>query len=86
MEPLNPNEIKQLKAIAADNAIEVLGGPTKASQKISALTGKNVSRFRVRHWKKEGIQAKFCPAVHQLTGIPLTQLDPEIYPVYLFAS
>ena len=83
---MKATEYKAIKQLAASNAIKQLGGNTAAAEKISVLTGHEVSRYRVNHWRKQGIQPRFCPAVHQLTKIPLSQLDPEVYPVYLFAS
>jgi tRNA U34 5-carboxymethylaminomethyl modifying enzyme MnmG/GidA len=83
---MNPKEIKDIKVLAATQAIAQLGGLTRTAEKIAAMTGKNVNRHHVNYWTIAGIQAKYCPAVHQLTKIPLSQLDPEIYPVYLFAS
>lgn len=83
---MNAEEVKKIKVLAAHQAIDQLGGGNLAAEKVAAMTGKKVSRFHIRYWRERGVQAKFCPAVHQLTGIPLTQLDPEIYPVYLFAS
>lgn len=83
---MNQEELIQIKALAANNAIKQLGGMATAAAKLSALTGKNITRHRVRYWLEVGVQVKFCPAVHQLTKIPLSNLDPEVYPVYLFAS
>jgi hypothetical protein len=83
---LNSEELTEIKALAANTAIDQLGGLVKAAEKLSALTGKKITRHRVKYWLRVGVQAKFCPAVHQLTQVPLTHLEPEVYPVYLFAS
>ncbi len=79
-------ELIQIKVLAAETAINQMGGLVKTAEKLSALTGRKITRHRVKYWLEAGIQAKFCPAVHQLTKVPLTQLEPEVYPVYLFAS
>jgi len=83
---LNKDELRQIKRLAAQTAVSQLGGLSPTAEKLSALTGKIVTKHRVKYWLDAGIQAKFCPAIHQLTQIPLTQLEPEVYPVYLFAS
>lgn len=79
-------DIIEIKVLAANQAIDQLGGLTRAAEKISAMTGKVIGRHHVNYWRKGGIQPKYCPPIHQLTKIPLSQLDPEIYPVYLFDS
>jgi hypothetical protein len=71
---------------AALNAIEAMGGPLIASQKITEMTGKPCTRDRVQKWKTNGIAPPWHPIVHKLTGIPLPQLDAEIYPRYLFQA
>ena len=83
---MNHEETNEIKRLSASEAVAALGGRTKTAEKISALTGRKLSRHSIRYWLEEGIPAKYCPAVHQLTKIPLTKLDPEVYPVYLFAS
>ena len=83
---MNDKESNEIKVLAARRAIEILGGRSLTAEKISAMSGKKCSRHSIRYWEEAGVPAKFCPAVHQLTKIPLTQLDPEVYPVYLFAS
>lgn len=74
----------QDKITAAQAAIEVLGGPAVAARKLNSLTGMPCSRWRVQKWLKSGIATPWHPHVHQLTNIPLTELDPEIYPAFLF--
>jgi hypothetical protein len=83
---MTPPTASEIRTLAAENAVEILGGCALAAEKISAMTGQLVTRHRMKYWQQTGIQPRFCPAVHQLTRIPLSQLDPEIYPVYLFAS
>jgi intracellular sulfur oxidation DsrE/DsrF family protein len=83
---MNHDEAMKIKVLAAKNAIDALGGKAQAAEKLAALSGRHITRYRVRYWLETGIDPKFCPHVHQLTKIPLTQLDPEVYPVYLFAS
>ena len=73
-----------LKIAAAVSAIDVMGGPLIASQKITALSGKQCTRDRVQKWKTNGIAPPWHPIVHKLTEIPLAILDPELYPNYLF--
>ena len=80
---MSTDEVKEARLTAAKNAIEVMGGPVIAAQKIRELTGKACTRDRVQKWKLNGIAPPWHPIVHQLTGIPLNELDAEIYPAYL---
>jgi hypothetical protein len=74
---------KEDRVAAAINAIEVMGGAVVAARKINELTGKNITRDRIQKWKLNGIAPPWHPIVHQLTKIPLNQLDAEIYPLFL---
>jgi hypothetical protein len=79
-------EDQPVKVAAALSAIEKMGGSLAAAKMIQELTGKPCTRDRVQKWKTHGIGVPWHPIVHKLTGIPLPQLDPEIYPFYLFTS
>lgn len=68
----------------ATEAIEKLGGPTMAAERLSSITGMDISKQRVMMWRRHGIAPPWHPLIHELTKIPLPQLDPEIYPTYLF--
>lgn len=83
---MTTDQVKEARVSAAISAIEVMGGPVIAAQKIRDLTGKPCTRDRVQKWKLNGIAPPWHPIVHQLTSIPLTELDAEIYPSYLFQS
>ncbi len=82
---MSPDNTKEAKLGAALRAIDVMGGPVIAAKKITALTGKACTRDRIQKWKQNGIAPPWHPIVHQLTQIPLTELDPDIYPSYLFS-
>lgn len=75
---------KQEKAAIAKNAIDAIGGPLVASERIQSLSGRECSRDRIQKWLVNGIPAPWHPHVHMLTQIPLYELDPEIYPTWLF--
>lgn len=83
---MSADTIKEARVNAAKSAIEVMGGPVVAAQKIRDLTGKPCTRDRVQKWKLNGIAPPWHPIVHQLTNIPLAELDAEIYPSYLFQA
>jgi hypothetical protein len=70
----------------AHQAIAQMGGDTRAAEKIAEMSGRPITRERVAKWKVNGIATGWHPAVHMLTGIPLHELEPEIYPTYLFPS
>lgn len=80
------NNQKEARISAAKSAIEAMGGPVIAAQKIRDLTGKPCTRDRVQKWKLNGIAPPWHPIVHVLTSIPLTELDAEIYPSSLFST
>lgn len=67
---------------AAARAIEAMGGPGRAAQLLNESDphGRQLTAATVSRWAKTGVPASWCPTVHQLTGIPLTQLDPVVYP------
>lgn len=77
---------KEEKATIAKNAINAIGGPVLASVKIQDLSGRECSRDRIQKWLVNGIPAPWHPWVHTLSEIPLQELDPEIYPSWLFNS
>ena len=83
---MKKDPIKEARITAAKAAIDVMGGPVVASKKIQDLTGKVCTRDRVQKWKLNGIAPPWHPIVHQLTNIPLHELDAEIYPSYLFSQ
>lgn len=68
---------------AARRAIDAMGGPAAAARALfdadhhgrEQLTPATVSR-----WARTGIPPAWCPLVHQLTEIPLAELDPVVYP------
>ena len=68
----------------AKKAVAAMGGPVLASKKIEELTGKACTRDRVQKWLVNGIAVPWHPIVHQLTNIPVNELDPEIYPRHIF--
>lgn len=70
---------------AARKAINIMGGPVIASQKIREMSGKPCSRDRVQKWLINGIATPWHPIVHHLSGLPLHELDGDIYPSYLFS-
>ena len=74
------------KISAANTAIEILGGSRKAAMKLSSLTGNEITHDRVRKWQINGIATPWHPPISQLTGIPLNELDSDIYPAYLFVK
>jgi len=84
MRDKNPKHSKLRKESAAE-AINQLGGCTKTAQRLSMITGRDITRHRVRAWLKYGIAPPWHPLINQVTGIPLNRLDPEIYPAYLFS-
>ena len=59
-------------------------------KKINALlkstgTGLTVSRQLWSLWTKNNWPApQFCPAIHEVTGIPLSELRADIYPPRIF--
>ena len=83
MRDKNPKH-EQIRRESAAAAIDQLGGCTKTAYQLSSMTGRDISRHRVRAWLKYGIAPPWHPLIHELTRIPLTDLDPEIYPKYLF--
>lgn len=80
------SEYNALKIQAANDAIEILGGPKKAAEKIRFLTGKSILATTIQKWKENGISPGWHPVIHALTHIPLYELDPDIYPEYLFPN
>jgi DNA-binding transcriptional regulator YdaS (Cro superfamily) len=53
----------------------------EASGTMTALAeGLGVSRASVSAWKWRGIPATHCLKIHALTGVPLHDLRPDIYP------
>ena len=70
----------------AKQAVAAMGGATSAARKIRELTGKPITRDRVNKWRENGIAPPWHPIVHKLTNIPLSELDVEIYPKYLFSA
>jgi hypothetical protein len=76
--------LRQQNISAAIQAVEAMGGALLAAQKIRELTGRPCTRERVQKWKNNGISPKYLPIVHKITNIPLTELDPVLYPSYLF--
>jgi len=81
---LRQSEHNDLKKAAALKAINILGGPKTASEKIFGLTGKRITPDRIGKWRVNGIAPGWHPTVHLLTQIPLTDLDPDLYPSFLF--
>jgi len=71
---------------AAKQAVAAMGGATSAARKIRELTGKPCTRDRVEKWRVNGIAPPWHPIVHKLTNIPLSELDVEMYPRYLFQA
>lgn len=74
----------ETKREVAKKAVDIMGGPLAASLKIQSLSGQACSRERVQKWLINGIAVPWHPFVHQLTDIPLHELDSEIYPSFLF--
>lgn len=79
----NPAHLRA-KIKGANKAIKQLGGSTQAAYLITGMAGKPCNRARVQAWKKFGIAPPWHPVIHRLTQIPLTELDPEIYPSFIF--
>jgi len=79
-------QTQEQKVAMAKEAIRVIGGPVLASEKIQGLSGRDCSRDRIQKWLVNGIPSPWHPIVHTLTGIPLTKLDADIYPSYLFTT
>ena len=67
---------------AAALAIERLGGPTRAAQVLVQADphGRQLTAATVSRWAKTGVPPGWCPVVHDTTGVPLSQLDPVVYP------
>lgn len=66
-------------------AIELLGGPTKAAERLAPYTqcGKpRLTAAAVWNWKKRGVAPEYCIAVEKELGGKITRSDlrPEIYP------
>ena len=78
--------LTEARVSAAKQAVVALGGATAAARKIRELTGKPCTRDRVNKWQVNGIAPPWHPIVHKLTNIPLSELDAEIYPRYLFQT
>lgn len=83
MRDKNP-EYHATRMKGAADAIELMGGPARTAMQLSSITGKVVTRHRVLAWKRYGLAPPWHPVIHQITGIPLSDLDPEIYPPHLF--
>jgi len=77
---------KIMKAQIAKRAIAAIGGPVLAAKKIEELSNRKCSRDRIQKWMVNGIPAPWHPYVHQLSEIPLHELDREIYPSWLFQA
>ena len=78
--------ITEARISVAKQAVAAMGGSTAAARKIRELTGKPITRDRVEKWRVNGIAPPWHPIVHKLTDIPLSELDVEIYPRYLFSA
>lgn len=67
---------------AAARAIAALDGPTKAAEALVAADphGRQLTAATVSRWAKTGVPPGWCPVIHSLTGIPLAELDPVVYP------
>ncbi len=78
------SDYEAVRLKGANDAIQLMGGPAMTAKRLSSITGKRVTRHRVTAWRKYGLAPPWHPIIHQITGIPLADLDPEIYPPYLF--
>ncbi len=65
--------------LAASEAVEVLGGPTKAAKRLTEISGRSCSRDRVRRWLINGIAPKWAGYVELATGIPKQRLRPDYF-------
>ena len=81
---MRSHAVNEARISAAKQAVAAMGGATSAARKIRELTGKPITRDRVEKWRVNGIAPPLHPIVHKLTEIPLSELDVEIYPRYLF--
>lgn len=83
---MRSDKVNASRISAAKQAVAAMGGSTSAARKIRELTGKPITRDRVEKWRHNGIAPPWHPIVHKLTSIPLSELDIEIYPKYLFSA
>lgn len=68
-----PETIPSSAADAAERAIATAGG----SAALAKLIG--VNRWAVHQWKRSGIPANRLPAVARITGIPMSELRPDLW-------
>jgi DNA-binding transcriptional regulator YdaS (Cro superfamily) len=59
---------------AAQRAIAAAGGGARLASQIG------VTRFAVQQWLRAGIPAARLPAVERITGIPMRELRPDLWP------
>lgn len=56
------------------------GSPTKVARKLTS-SDRECSRQVVQHWRKVGyVPSTWAPRVNAVYGIPLHELNPEVYP------
>ena len=56
------------------------GSPTAVARKLTTKD-RECSRQIVQHWKKFGyVPSTWAPHVASVTGIPLHELNPKVYP------
>lgn len=63
-----------------------MGGLLKAIQvagsqaELANLIGGSVKQQHVSYWLKSRVPAEWCRRINQETGVPLSDLRPDIYP------
>ena len=59
---------------AFDRAIKAAGGAGALAKSIG------VGPSAVSNWKLAGVPASRCPAIEALTGVPMRELRPDLWP------
>ena len=77
-------EERRLRKQAAKDAIELMGGYTKAITKLNMLTKMKFTEAQVRNWIHRGVPSELIPTFHMLSNIPCHEFDPVIYPKWMF--
>jgi len=64
---------------AAELAVERLGGRSSAAAAVTAATGEECTVHIVAGWLRNGVGARWTQAVAELTGLPASELTPEVF-------
>lgn len=68
---------------ALSQAVLNVGGQSSMARQLTDLTGKLVNQPDVWYWlnkSKKGLPAEFCGPVEQISGVPKSELRPDIFP------